>query len=552
MKDTYSPPLPSLVPGSRVWAYLRDSGGPNQTESVAQQESEIKTYCKKHHLELARTPFRDVAKSGGSSIGRDEFMKMIELTEDEFNRPSAILIWNFARFSRDYDDFQFFKSTLKRRGVMVHSLTDSIPVDDFAGRVMEVIISLANEEKRRQTSRDVKRGLKDLTSKKYAPGIPPRGYKAVPVCIGENRNGIPHYVSKWEPDPALSEYVKLAWELRAQGKSYADITKATQGKLYTASGSWVSFFKNKSYLGYYGKDEIHDHHEPLITQELFDAVQKRHEAHPLYGAKGFYHPRRVGNPSLLTGFTYCECGAMMTHSRGYKKNKPWSYYICGRKNRHGNQACSSRRIGANKADAQIIEVLKNKILTQDYLAIGLEEARHNMQSLADIENQLTAEKRTLEDLEISIQRLLRTIERTDSPAAQERLKQREAERAHARIEIDKLSRQLASNQMDISPLVQEIILTEWRSRLNKLEEAGDVRELREFIMDYIQKIEIGYNPNKKMTTAKISYTYTMRNVSSTSERSGLGALVRCPNLASVTKSAHPERILFSRNKAILI
>jgi DNA invertase Pin-like site-specific DNA recombinase len=238
-----------------VWIYARDSGGPNQTESVAQQEQELIKFCKRHNLRPLRV-FRDVARSGGSTVKRDDFMAMIDESESESRRPDGLLIWNYARFSRDYNDFQFYKSTLQRRGIIVHSLTDSIPVDDFAARVMETIISLANEEKRRQTSRDVKRGLKELTEKRFAPGIPPKGYKSVPVCIGENRNGIPHYVSRWEPDPVLSEYVKLAFELRAAGKSYAEITKATKGKLYTAAGSWVTFFKNKSYLGIYGKREI--------------------------------------------------------------------------------------------------------------------------------------------------------------------------------------------------------------------------------------------------------------------------------------------------------
>lgn len=507
MKDSHSPPPLSLPAGARVWAYLRDSGGPNQQESIAQQEQEIVTYCQRHALRLIRV-FRDVAKSGGSTIARDEFMAMIELSEDEYIRPDGLLIWNFARFSRDYNDFVFYKSTLQRRGITVHSLTDSIPADDFAARVMETIISLANEEKRRQTSRDVKRGLKDLTEKKYAPGIPPRGYKAVPVCIGENRNGVPHYVSRWEPDPALSEYVKLAWQLRAEGKSYAEITKATKGKLYTISGSWVSFFKNKSYLGIYGKREIQDHHEPLITWDVWEAVQRLHEAHPLYGGKGLNNPRRVGNPSLLTGLLFCECGAMMTHSKGYNKN-PWRHYVCGKKQRRGNRSCNSRRVGADKADERISEALLDRILTPDYFAEALEAARQNLQSSADVEREITAERRRLEDLGIAIGRLLRTIERTDSPAAQERLQQREAERTQARVEIERLSRQLATVQMEITPEAQDVILATWRDKFQRLQEANDIRESRAFLRLFIHRIEVSYNHNKKMTTAKIFYTYPM-------------------------------------------
>src|SRR5688500_5177475 len=111
MKDHYSPPPPGLPARSRVWAYLRDSGGPSQEQSIDQQEREIIAYCKRYGLILVKV-FRDVARSGGSVIGREEFMSMIDLSEDLKLRPQALLIWNFARFARDYNDFVYYKATL--------------------------------------------------------------------------------------------------------------------------------------------------------------------------------------------------------------------------------------------------------------------------------------------------------------------------------------------------------------------------------------------------------------------------------------------------------
>jgi hypothetical protein len=318
----------------------------------------------------------------------------------------------------------------------------------------------------------------------------------------------------------LSEYVKLAFELRAAGKSYAEITKATKGKLYTAAGSWVTFFKNKSYLGIYGKREIQDHHEPLIPSELWEAVQRVNRSHRLKRGGG-YHPRRVGNPSLLTSFTYClECGAMMTHSPG-GSGRPWKHYLCGMKNRHGNQACNSRRVGAVKAEAKVIEILDTKILTPAYLAEGIEAARQRLESSTDIEREITAERRRLEDLEIKIQRLLRTIEKTDSPAAAERLTQREAEREQAKANVDGLSLQLAAAQIEITPAACDVILAAWREQFHNLQEADNARDLRAFIMQFIRRIELGYNQ------AKIFYTYPMsKNQNYTVESPSLGALFK--------------------------
>ena len=505
MKDQYSPPPPGLPAGARVWAYLRDSGGPSQEQSIDQQEQEIIAYCKRHSLVIVQI-FRDVARSGGSTIGRDAFMSMMDLSEDEMSRPQGLLIWNFARFARDYNDSVYYKATLHRRGVIVHSLTDQIPADDFAGRIVETVINLANEEKRRQTSRDVKRGLKSLVSKGFAPGVPPRGYMAVKVTIGERRDGTPRIVSKWEPDPVLSEYVKIAWQLRAEGKSYREISKATHNKLYSSNNSWVSFFRNKSYLGYgiSGDLEIHDHHEPLISFELWEAVQRIREAHPFYGKKGsLNHPRRVGNPTILSGFTYClECGSMMTHSTGNKKH-PWNNYLCGIKGRRGFTACKSRRVGARNVETKIIAAVLSHILTQKYLSEVIEETKKQFDSTAEIERQIKAAKRTLEDLDIAIQRTLNTIEKTGSQAAQDRLKQREAERAQVKGEIERLSLQLATAQTEITPEAMKIILTTWRDQFDKLQETGNVREIKAWLMQFISRIELGYNK------ARIFYTYPM-------------------------------------------
>lgn len=505
MSDQYSPPPAGLFAGARVWAYLRDSGGPSQEQSTEQQESEIIAYCKRSKLILVKI-FRDVAKSGGSTNGRDEFMAMIEQSEDQSLRPHGLLIWNFARFARDYNDSVFYKATLHKRGIIVHSLTDQIPVDDFAGRIVETIINLANEEKRRQTSRDVKRGLKSLVSKGFAPGVPPRGYIAVPIRLDDRRDNKEHWVRKWEPDPILSEYVKLAWQMRAAGKSYREISKATNGKLYTSINSWVSFFRNKAYLGI-GKSgdlEIQDHHEPLITFELWEAVQKQLQAHPLYGKKGHLnHPRRVGNPTLLSGFTYClECGAMVTHSLG-SKSSPWSHYICGNKDRHGAAACKSRRIGTINAEREIINTILNRVLTPEYLAEVIAETKKQLASTAEIERQIQAEKRKLEDLDIAIQRNLNTIEKTGSQAAQDRLKQREGEKTQTKGEIERLRLQLATIQTEITPEAMTIILATWRAQFDKLQESGTVRDVKAWLMQFVSKVELGYNK------AKIHFTYPM-------------------------------------------
>ena len=502
MTEQYSPLPPGLSAGARVWAYLRDSGGPNQERSVPDQEKAIAAYCKEYGLALVRV-FRDVARSGGSVVGRDEFMEMIDLADDATSPPRAVLIWNFARFSRDYNDSNLYITRLEILGVLVHSITDQIPVDESLGRLVRGIKFWSNEEERKRISRDVKRGLKELISKGFSAGPPPRGYMAMKVTIGENRDGLPRIVSKWVPDPVLSEFVKVAWQMRAQGKSHAEITRATRGKLYTSKNCWHSFFTNKSYLGIgkCGDLEVPDHPEPLITWSLWAAVQRLY-ASPDRGQKGLLnHPRRVGNPSLFSGFAYClQCGAMMVHSTD-KRKRSWRFYLCGTRDRHGVAACSSRRVGAPNAEQQILATVLDQVLTPEYLAEVIEETKKKLDSTAEIERQIQAEQRKLEDLEIGIRRTLDTIEKTGSAAAQERLQQREAERIQVKVELERLSLQLVTAVTTVTPEAMQIILAAWRAQFDQVQESGNVRDIKAWLMQFVSRIDLGYN------RARIFYTY---------------------------------------------
>jgi DNA invertase Pin-like site-specific DNA recombinase len=227
---TTFPPHPPYPPGSLVWGYLRDSGGDAQEQSVPQQKAELTSYCQHYGLVIAHI-FADVAKSAASVVGRDAFLDMVDMSADADLRPDGLLLWNFARFARDLDDSSYYKALLRRNGLIIHSLTDPIP-DGIYGRIVETIIDIANEEKRRQTARDVKRALKAIFQQGYSFGVPPRGYLREQVVIGRKRDGSERKGSRWVPDPEVWDLVKLAWQLRAEGRTYEVIQKATGRVIY--------------------------------------------------------------------------------------------------------------------------------------------------------------------------------------------------------------------------------------------------------------------------------------------------------------------------------
>jgi hypothetical protein len=283
--------------------------------------------------------------------------------------------------------------------------------------------------------------------------------------------------------------VRRAFELRAAGKSYNEITQATGGRLYKSVGCWSTFFRNRSYIGYYG--DMPDHHEMLVTEEVFEAVQKIMDVKTL--KRRLNHPRRVASPNLLSGLARCpECGSAMVYGVCNKKS-PWRYYMCGKKGREGYAACPTKRIGANNAEAAIMAAVKNRVLTAEYLTEVYEKTKKKFESTDQVEREIEAARHNVENLDIAIQRVLRTIEKTGSPAAMDLLKQRETERAQAQAELARLSAQIAATQIKITPTTMERIAFAWQERLSKLQEAGNVREIQGWLAQFVTSIDLGYN-----------------------------------------------------------
>jgi hypothetical protein len=114
------------------------------------------------------------------------------------------------------------------------------------------------------------------------------------------------------------------------------------------------------------------------------------------------------------------------------------------------------------AENQILLTVINQILTPEYLSEVIASIKRLLDSTPELERRIKAAKRKLEDLDIAIQKILNTIERTGSTAAQERLQQRELERAQTVLSLQSFERDLATARTEITPEAMSIILEAWR------------------------------------------------------------------------------------------
>jgi hypothetical protein len=354
----------------------------------------------------------------------------------------GIIFWSFSRLARRQIDSQFIKSDLRRRGYVLHSMTDDVPTGDIAP-VVEAIIDWKNERYLSDLGRDVKRGLYDLARAGYAPGgFPPRGYKAVKVQIGVKRDGEPHLVSQWVPDLELPPRGRQAFEMRAARASYEEILEAT--RIFPVRGSYVTMFRKKSYLGIRkcGDLEVEDAHEPLVDRQTWDAVQSTLGRRGGSSDPGQDRPRRETHPFLLTGLARCaECGAAMVgkEDRSGARKTPFRHYICGRKNREGWASCPSGKIPAEGPELAVLKIVAEGVLTPESVraqtALLDQRAPRRERPLRE---RIEDAQRRLAGVEKPIAVLLDLAEQYGAESAGNRLVEREAERREVMAELEEL------------------------------------------------------------------------------------------------------------------
>lgn len=366
-------PKSPFQPESKLVVYLRDSGGDEQEMSIEQQEDVLRKWCVESQYLITRV-FVDRAKPGSSVVGREQFLEMI----DHFRQPdcqeTGVVFWSYSRFARNYDESQFYKSDLRRRGFIVHSISDNIP-EGLHGKLIEAIIEWKDAIFLEDLSRDVRRGLQALVERYGAvPGTPPRGFTREPVQISSRRDGRPRVVHRWVPDPEQTHLVRLAFQMLLDGKSLAEIQEATH--LYKGINCYRTFFTNPIYKGElrYGDLVIDDYCEPIMPPNVWDQVQlvleKRSQMKHLSGENPM-HPRRSVPTYLLSGLVYCaRCGSPMC-GLSVKKTGGDYYERYGCSRAHRNRDCDSQPIPRIFLENLIIQNLKEYLLTFDNL-VGLQ------------------------------------------------------------------------------------------------------------------------------------------------------------------------------------
>ena len=320
----------------RVAAYCRVStDNDDQANSFESQQRYFRQYIERNPDWELYAIFADEGISGTNTKKRKEFNRMIACAKNgDFD---LIITKEISRFARNTLDSIFYTRDLKKHGVGVIFLNDNINTLDGDAELRLAIMSSIAQEESRKTSERVKWGQKRQMEQGVVFGRSMLGYdvKDGKMTINEEGAKIVRLIFHKFVDEGKGTHV-IARELREEGiepmrvKEWQNtvILRVIRNEKYCGDlvqkKTYTPDFLSHEKKYNRGQEEfviLKDHHEPIISRELFDKANRILDAKSLSQEGKAKHSNRYP----FSGKIKCgRCGA--SYVARYKTRKDGSQY----------------------------------------------------------------------------------------------------------------------------------------------------------------------------------------------------------------------------------
>ena len=376
----------------RVTAYCRVSTG--DEEQINSYESQKKYYKEKITSNAKWTfagIYADEAISGTLDYKRTDFMRMIQDALD--NKFDMIITKSISRFARNTVDTLKYVRLLKEHNISVQFEEERINTLEMSGELLLTILSSVAQQESENISTHVKLGLKMKKERGELVGFN--------NCLGYRYDS---KSKKMEIVPEEAELIRTIFNWYCEGYGVSMIAKKlSMMKIKTFKGNdkWADssirrILKNEKYkgdvlqgksftldpishkrvtnMGEEDKYYITNHHESIISPEIFDKVQEILKERCGARATG----RRLGN--IGRKFTFSNrlrcafCGDVLTRRSLYSNRKAVDpAWQCIQSVKFGKQYCPESKALKEKVienafvDAYQILSLNNKSAVDKFL-----------------------------------------------------------------------------------------------------------------------------------------------------------------------------------------
>lgn len=419
---------PRPVKKTKVAVYCRVSTllDSQETSIEGQREHYEKEVAENDEWELVDI-YLEAGVSGTKTEIRPELQRLI--ADCKAGRVELVLTKSISRFSRNTTDCLEMVRTLTALGVNIRFEKENIDTGTMDSELMLSILACLAEDESHSISGNMKWGIrKRFEAGTYRQTFPPYGY--------EYQDG------KLTVVPEAAEVVRHIFDLVLAGNGMNTIAKTLnrEGVPSPTGASWVQgslrqIVRNVAYTGdmIYQKTYIDetfkqrrnngeldqfydaDHHEPIISHEIFEraqaaVAQRAREVGYLDDAD-----RHRGNKKYcFTSILYCMCCGTKMH-RQTRKNKTGISWICYK---HSNQPHLCRMYPQDDADlkaafinclnklawAQRSKGAAGRVLDVYETMLGKTEAEKSAERLAQIEAELEENRRESKKLTATVMR----------------------------------------------------------------------------------------------------------------------------------------------------
>ena len=394
---------PAVVKKLRVAAYCRVSTeNEDQKESLEAQREHYESWIRMHDDWECAGVFYDFGISGTKADVREGLQALLYACRT--GSVDYVLTKSISRFSRNTSDCLSLVRELLSYNIPIYFEKENIDTGSMESElILSVLSSMAQSE-----SESISKNVKWTVKKRMEEGNFVFGY----LPYGYTKDAAGNMVI----DPVESEIVKLIFDLALNGMGtykiaqLLDKRKVPTRKGGKWSGSTVKgILVNEKYYGAAAFQKTYtdsnfrrhnnhgevdsfiaeDHHEAIISKEVFDRVQvmiqKRIDEHGIVKDMGKYH-----NKYPFSGIIICgECG-------GRFKRQTQSGGIAWACSTHlyNKDACSMMFIKDEAIKAAFVTMMNKlifgckQVLVPYYDALRLADTDESLQGILDLKNEL--------------------------------------------------------------------------------------------------------------------------------------------------------------------
>lgn len=360
---------------TRVAAYCRVSTGMDaQLESLAAQRSHYEHYIKAQpNWELAGV-YYDEGISGTKKSGRAELLHLME--DCRAGKVDLVITKSISRFARNTADCLELVRTLQALDIPVYFESEKINTLSTESELFLAVLSSMAEGESKSISGNARWSLQ----KRFENGT----YK---ICR-------PPYGYSWDgerifPDPCEAPVVQEIFAAYLSGKGAYSIAKELnrRGVPTRKDSRWTDttirdILRNEKYVGdcllqktytdsgftrhhNHGEENqymVHDHHEPLISREDFDAVQELRGKRASGAGADKYHVRYAFSGKIVCG----ECGGTFkrrSYGSGDAKYVSW----CCKNHLQDAKACSIQDVRDEALKLAFVTMMNKLIFSRNVL-----------------------------------------------------------------------------------------------------------------------------------------------------------------------------------------